>query len=63
LHTHSIEIQVSTPEPRDRIEAMLRKLLWTAIYGGLSALATMASRRGAAVVWRSFTGEDPPSKK
>jgi hypothetical protein len=42
---------------------MLRKLLWTAIYGGLSSLATIASQRGAAVVWRSLTGEDPPSKK
>jgi len=63
LHTHSIEIQVSTHEPRDRIEAMLRKLLWTAIYGGLSALAAIASRRSAALVWRSFTGEDPPTRK
>jgi hypothetical protein len=42
---------------------MLRKLIWTAIYGGLSALAAIASRRSAALVWRSFTGEDPPSKK
>ena len=42
---------------------MLRKLLWSALYGGLGALATIASRRGAARVWRSLTGEDPPTKK
>ncbi|HYT51842.1 MAG TPA: hypothetical protein VEL10_06530 [Gaiellaceae bacterium] len=42
---------------------MLRKLLWSALYGGMGALATIASRRGAARVWRSLTGEDPPTKK
>jgi hypothetical protein len=42
---------------------MLRKLLWAALYGGLGALATIASRRTAARVWKSFTGEDPPTKK
>ncbi len=42
---------------------MLRKLLWTALYGGLSSLAAMASQRGAARVWRSFAGEDPPTKR
>jgi hypothetical protein len=42
---------------------MLRKLFWMAIFSSLSALAAMASRRVAAVVWRSFTGEDPPTKK
>ena len=42
---------------------MLRKLLWTAIYGGMGALATVASRRGASTVWRRLTGEEPPVKK
>jgi hypothetical protein len=42
---------------------MLRKLLWAALYGGLGALATIASRRAAARVWRTITGEDPPTKK
>jgi hypothetical protein len=41
---------------------MLRKLLWTGIYGGLGALAAVASRRAATGVWRSFTGEEPPTK-
>jgi Protein of unknown function (DUF4235) len=42
---------------------MLRKLFWSALYGGIGAAATIASRRAAAQVWRSFTGEDPPTKK
>jgi hypothetical protein len=42
---------------------MLRKLLWSALYGSIGAMATIASRRAAARVWRSFTGEDPPTKK
>jgi hypothetical protein len=42
---------------------MLRKLVWSVIYGTIGALATIASRRATALVWRSFTGEDPPTKK
>jgi hypothetical protein len=42
---------------------MLRKLLWSAIYGLLAALATMLSRRVASRVWRLATGEEPPTKK
>ena len=42
---------------------MLRKLLWTAIYGGMGALATVASRRGAAKIYRMLTGEEPPMKR
>jgi hypothetical protein len=42
---------------------MLRKVLWSAVYGAIGSMATIASRRAAARVWRSFTGEDPPTKK
>jgi hypothetical protein len=42
---------------------MLRKLLWSALYGGIGALATVASRRSAARVWKTVTGEEPPTKK
>jgi hypothetical protein len=42
---------------------MLRKMLWTALYGGVGALATVTSRRTASVVWRTLTGEEPPAKK
>jgi hypothetical protein len=42
---------------------MLRKLLWSGVYGAIAAVTTIAARRAAAQVWRSFTGEDPPTKK
>lgn len=42
---------------------MLRKLLWSALYGAFGAAATMAARRTAARVWRLATGEEPPTKK
>jgi hypothetical protein len=42
---------------------MLRKLLWTGLYAGLGAAATMAARRAASGIWRVATGEEPPTKK
>jgi hypothetical protein len=42
---------------------MLRKALWAALYGGMGALATVATRRGASRIWRTLTGEEPPTKK
>jgi hypothetical protein len=42
---------------------MLRKLLWTGLYAGISAGATLAARRAASKVWRTATGEEPPVKK
>jgi hypothetical protein len=42
---------------------MLRKLLWTALYGALGALAAIVSRRAASGIWRTLTGEEPPTKK
>jgi hypothetical protein len=41
---------------------MLRKLLWSALYGGIAALATLAARRTATALWRTLTGEEPPVK-
>jgi hypothetical protein len=41
---------------------MLRKLLWTGLYAGLAAGATMVARRTAATIWRVTTGEAPPKK-
>jgi hypothetical protein len=43
--------------------AMLRKLLWTALYASLGAAATMAARRVASRMYRIVTGEEPPTKK
>jgi hypothetical protein len=42
---------------------MLRKLLWSGLYGALGALATIVSRRTASRLWRTLTGEEPPTKK
>jgi hypothetical protein len=42
---------------------MLRKLLWTGLYAGFAAGATMAARRAASKIWRIATGEEPPTKK
>ena len=42
---------------------MLRKLLWSLLYAGFGAVATVAARRGASGVWRLLTGEEPPTKK
>ena len=42
---------------------MLRKLLWTGLYGVLGAAATMVARRVASTIWRVATGEKPPAKR
>jgi hypothetical protein len=42
---------------------VLRKLLWTALYAGLAAAATVVARRAAAGIWRVATGEEPPAKR
>jgi hypothetical protein len=44
-------------------EVMLRKLLWSGLYGALGAVATIVSRRTASRIWRTLTGEEPPTKK
>jgi len=42
---------------------MLRKAMWTGLYAGLGAVATMAARRAATGIWHVATGEDPPVKR
>jgi hypothetical protein len=42
---------------------MLRRLLWSGLYGGLAALAAVVSRRTATHIWRTLTGEEPPVKR
>jgi hypothetical protein len=63
LHNASISIQVSLRANTDTMQTVLRKLLWTGLYAGLSAGATMVARRAASGVWRVATGEEPPAKK
>ena len=41
---------------------LLRRLIWTGLYAGLAALATLAARRVAGRIWKAVTGEDPPKK-
>jgi hypothetical protein len=42
---------------------MLRKLLWTGLYAGLGAAATMGARRTATSIWRLASGEEPPARR
>jgi hypothetical protein len=37
-----------------------RRLMWSGLLAGLGALATAASARLAAVIWRRAFKEDPP---
>ena len=46
-----------------KARSMLRKLLWTGLYAGLGAGATIAARRAASRIWRIATGEAPPTRK
>jgi hypothetical protein len=48
---------------RGNLDLVLRKLLWTALYGFFAALATIAARFAASRIWRVATGEEPPRKK
>jgi hypothetical protein len=48
---------------RGNESAMLRKLLWTGMYAGIAAAATIGARRLASRLWRIATGEEPPTKK
>ncbi len=41
---------------------MLRKALWSGLYAGLGAVATMAARKTATRIWRTATGEEPPTR-
>lgn len=42
---------------------MLRRLLWTTLYGVLGAGAAMGARRLSSRIWRIATGEAPPVKR
>jgi hypothetical protein len=37
-----------------------KRLLWSGLLAGLGALASVATTRVAAVIWRRAFGEDPP---
>ena len=37
-----------------------KRLLWSGLLAGLGALASIATTRVAALIWRRVFGEDPP---
>lgn len=39
---------------------LVKRLMWSGLLTGASALATIAAARVAALVWRQLFGEDPP---
>jgi hypothetical protein len=39
---------------------MVKRLLWSGVLAGSSALASIAAARLAAVIWRRVFDEDPP---
>jgi hypothetical protein len=39
---------------------MVKRLLWSGLLAGLGALASVATARTAAAIWRRAFGEDPP---
>jgi hypothetical protein len=39
---------------------MVKRLMWSGLLAGLGALASIATTRVAAIIWRRIYDEDPP---
>jgi hypothetical protein len=39
---------------------LVKRLIWSGLLAGLGALASVATSRTAALIWRRAFGEDPP---
>jgi hypothetical protein len=39
---------------------LVKRLMWSGLLAGIGALASVASNRAAAVIWKRVFGEDPP---
>ncbi len=39
---------------------LVKRLMWSGLLAGIGALASVASHRAAAVIWKRVFGEDPP---
>ncbi len=39
---------------------MVKRLVWSGLLAGLGAIASIATTRAAAMIWRRIYGEDPP---
>ncbi len=43
-----------------RNNEIVKRLIWSGLLAGLGALASIATTRAAAMIWRRIYGEDPP---
>ena len=39
---------------------MVKRLVWSGLLAGLGVVASIATTRAAALIWRRAFGEDPP---
>ena len=39
---------------------LVKRLIWSGLLAGLGALASVATSKSAALIWRRAFGEDPP---
>ncbi len=39
---------------------LVKRLMWSGLLAGLGALASVATTRSAALIWKRVFGEDPP---
>ena len=39
---------------------MAKRLIWSGLLAGLGAIASIATSKAAAMIWRRVYGEDPP---
>ena len=47
--------------PREMMESpLVKRLMWSGLMAGVSALATLVSTRVAAMIWMRVFGEEPP---
>ena len=39
---------------------LVKRLMWSGLLAGLGAVASIATTRSAALIWKQVFGEDPP---
>jgi hypothetical protein len=39
---------------------IVKRLVWSGLLAGIGAIASIATTRAAALIWRRVYGEDPP---
>ena len=39
---------------------IVKRLVWSGLLAGLGAIASIATSKAAALIWRRIYGEDPP---